>query len=1259
MIDMNEYNYGTLLDGWKSVYDSGQLSQYHSMIDYKSDAAAWGRWWGSDWVRSGLPGYDESGDGPSEMVQCLTGLPDFRTESSKQVGIPQFLQTKWTKEGTLSEKQSKYGTSNTVTGFISTWLSDWVRTYGIDGFRCDTAKHVDKASWKQLKDKCVAALKEWKQANPTKKLDDLDFWMTGECWDWNIGYGKDAYFTQGGFDSMINFETTGAGLLAAGKIADVYQGYADKINSDPSFNVLSYISSHDSTLARPSDMYYIGSAFLLMPGGVQIYYGDESARPLVSGIPFDGNGGAGHSLRSDMNFGENTDLVAHWGIVGRFRNSHMAVGAGANVQLTASSGIAFARTFDKNGITDKIAAVINASGSVSIDVSAVWANGTTLENAYDGTTAVVSGGKVTFSAGAHGTILIQEPDGERGTVTVQHINQDTGAVIKTDMVSGLVGESYSVSADAELTKTYDLVKTEGKTTGTFSADGATVKFYYHLDTSKFGTITITHIDAATGDSIADSETITGKVGESYSAQPVDVKNYEVDLAASTNTSGTFKSGTDIKVVFKYNYVEPTGLTVHYYNTSWSKVNIYAYDKSETQQYAGAWPGKAMTKDSDGWWSYTFEDVEDALVIFNDGNNQEPARMQPGYDVSGEVWLKDGKAVSAGKVKVVYQSTDGKTLGSETLTGLEGDSYTTSAKTFSGYTLSGTPSNATGKFTSGTTTVTYTYTPDVIPIDELINNSTLSATTIKLGNSVTATGKATGGTTPYQYQVVYKLSTASSWTTAKAYNTTASATFKPSAAGTYSVCIKVKDANNTEVKKFITLKVEANLGDTITLKGAASGGTGSYKYAVFYKASSATTWTTKQDFSSTSSVSIKFTGTGTKNVCIKVKDGAGTVAKKYFDVTVVKGLTNTSKLSASTINLGSTAKAVCSATGGSGYYNYAVFYKKTSDSSWTAAQNYSSNDTVTFKPAKATTYDVCLKVKDTNGTESKKYVTLTVKAAELVNTSTVSATSITLGNSVTVKGSATGGAGSYKYAFFYKASSASTWTTKQDFSSTSSVSIKFTGAGTKNICIKVKDGNGTIEKKYIDVTVKANALSNTSTLSATSVVKGKAVVAKCSATGGAGSYNYAVYYKKSSASSWTTKQDFSTNASVSMTFPSAEVYDICVKVKDAKGTVAKKYLAVSINTATTSLTNSSKVSATSVTKGTKVTITGASSGATDQVLYQYSYKADSAAAYTKIKDYSSAKSAAFTPSEAGTYIVKVIAQDMKPSTAVKILYVTVK
>jgi alpha-amylase len=30
-------------------------------------------------------------------------------------------------------------------------LSQWVRDYGIDGFRVDTAKHVEQAAWQQLK----------------------------------------------------------------------------------------------------------------------------------------------------------------------------------------------------------------------------------------------------------------------------------------------------------------------------------------------------------------------------------------------------------------------------------------------------------------------------------------------------------------------------------------------------------------------------------------------------------------------------------------------------------------------------------------------------------------------------------------------------------------------------------------------------------------------------------------------------------------------------------------------------------------------------------------------------------------------------------------------------------------------------------------------------------------------------------------------------------------------------------------------------
>ena len=49
------------------------------------------------------------------------------------------------------------------------------------------------------------------------------------------------------------------------------------------------------------DLIGTGSGLLLCPGGIQRFYGDETNRPMVAGVPNDGNGGAGHSLRSDMN----------------------------------------------------------------------------------------------------------------------------------------------------------------------------------------------------------------------------------------------------------------------------------------------------------------------------------------------------------------------------------------------------------------------------------------------------------------------------------------------------------------------------------------------------------------------------------------------------------------------------------------------------------------------------------------------------------------------------------------------------------------------------------------------------------------------------------------------------------------------------------------------------------------------------------------------------------------------------------------------
>ncbi len=181
---------------------------------------------------------------------------------------------------------------------------------------------------------------------------------------------------------------------------------------------------------------------------------------------------------------------------------------------------------------------------------------------------------------------------------------------------------------------------------------------------------------------------------------------------------------------------------------------------------------------------------------------------------------------------------------------------------------------------------------------------------------------------------------------------------------------------------------------------------------------------------------------------------------------------------------------------------------------------------------------------------------------LQNRSEISADVITLGKTVTANAKAVGGTGEYTYAFYYKQKVQTKWTTKQNFQENNSVSIKPANATEYDVCIKVKDGSGTIQKRYFDLTVK-KALSLNATVSASTIPYGSKFTAEGIASGGIGEYTYAFYYKQKTQSKWTTKQNFQENNSVSIKPAKVTDYDVCVKAKDESGTIVKKYFTVSV------------------------------------------------------------------------------------------------
>ena len=178
----------------------------------------------------------------------------------------------------------------------------------------------------------------------------------------------------------------------------------------------------------------------------------------------------------------------------------------------------------------------------------------------------------------------------------------------------------------------------------------------------------------------------------------------------------------------------------------------------------------------------------------------------------------------------------------------------------------------------------------------------------------------------------------------------------------------------------------------------------------------------------------------------------------------------------------------------------------------------------------------------------------------MNKSTVSASTVVTGNSVKITGSAQGGSGSYKYAVYYMNNADKKWIKVQDYKSSVTEQAAFKTKGTYTLRVKVKDSVGNITNKDFKITVN-DKLTNTSKISAATIDLGKTVTVTASAAGGTSPYKYAFYYKDMNASSWTTKQDFSTNSVSTLKFSKAGTYNICIKIKDSKGTVAKKYFTV--------------------------------------------------------------------------------------------------
>ncbi len=373
--------------------------------------------WPEEWVRTApVCTYMDA----ESTISCtlVENLPDIRTEKEEGVELPDFLVAKWKEEGRyeqeIQELDEFFARTNYPRApkyYIIKWLTDYIRELGIDGFRVDTAKHVEDDVWGILFAEAVQAFDDWKGDHPDRVLDDEEFYMMGEVYNYVIshgtafpmGNGVNVNFYDDGFHSLINFAFK---QDARDNLDSVYSSYSEALHSGAlqGKSVVNYISSHDDGGPFDRDRSYprdAGTRLLLAPGAAQVYYGDELARPLM--VP--GAQGDAH-LRSFMNWealeGEGRDIFNHWARLGRFRRDHPAVGAGQHVTI-ARSPFVFSRVLENEEMQDRVLIALNASGKVP--VNGVFAEGTRLRDSYSGKSYTVSDDSVMLDGMAEVVLL--------------------------------------------------------------------------------------------------------------------------------------------------------------------------------------------------------------------------------------------------------------------------------------------------------------------------------------------------------------------------------------------------------------------------------------------------------------------------------------------------------------------------------------------------------------------------------------------------------------------------------------------------------------------------------------------------------------------------------------------------------------------------------------------------------------------------------------------------------------------------------------
>lgn len=198
-----------------------------------------------------------------------------------------------------------------------------------------------------------------------------------------IDYKPD--YAAAGFSSMVNCHFPKHGDIDG--IVYTWQAYADSIQAHPGWHPFNYLNNSYHRDADMDNMIDCATTLMLSPGVAQIFYGDETRRPLSDARL---NVDSAQAFRSDMNW-DSTDSMPlkHFRRLGNIRKSHPSIGMGRQATIDTHTCV---RTLP----VDTVVIRVKPIDGKPILLGDAFPDGTEVTELYTGSRAIVHRGRVSF-----------------------------------------------------------------------------------------------------------------------------------------------------------------------------------------------------------------------------------------------------------------------------------------------------------------------------------------------------------------------------------------------------------------------------------------------------------------------------------------------------------------------------------------------------------------------------------------------------------------------------------------------------------------------------------------------------------------------------------------------------------------------------------------------------------------------------------------------------------------------------------------------